>query len=72
MSEYDTDKDGFISLSEFIGDVRGNGKAEIKPSMQPFRSLSRLCSVNISLFSMYIFLIRWCPFEVGDRRNSAI
>ncbi|KAM9753373.1 reticulocalbin-2 isoform 2-T2 [Menidia menidia] len=23
LSEYDTDKDGFISLSEFIGDVRG-------------------------------------------------
>ncbi|XP_026168301.1 reticulocalbin-2 isoform X2 [Mastacembelus armatus] len=25
LSEYDTDKDGFISLSEFIGDVRGDG-----------------------------------------------
>ncbi|XP_071355407.1 reticulocalbin-2 isoform X5 [Trachinotus anak] len=24
LSEYDTDKDGFISLSEFIGDVRGD------------------------------------------------
>ena len=26
LSEYDSDKDGFISLSEFIGDVRGDGK----------------------------------------------
>lgn len=26
LGEYDTDKDGFISLSEFIGDVRGDGK----------------------------------------------
>lgn len=26
LSEYDTDKDGFISLKEFIGDVRGDGK----------------------------------------------
>lgn len=26
LSEYDSDKDGFISLSEFIGDVRGEGK----------------------------------------------
>lgn len=25
LSEYDTDTDGFISLSEFIGDVRGDG-----------------------------------------------
>lgn len=27
LDEYDTDKDGFISLSEFIGDVRGDGEA---------------------------------------------
>lgn len=26
LSEYDTDKDGFISLSEFIGNVRSEGK----------------------------------------------
>lgn len=26
LSEYDTDKDGFISLSEFIGDVRSDGE----------------------------------------------
>lgn len=26
LNEYDTDKDGFISLREFIGDVRGDGK----------------------------------------------
>lgn len=26
MGEYDTDEDGFISLTEFIGDVRGDGK----------------------------------------------
>lgn len=26
LDEYDSDKDGFISLSEFIGDVRGDGK----------------------------------------------
>lgn len=25
LSEYDTDTDGLISLSEFIGDVRGDG-----------------------------------------------
>ena len=25
LSEYDRDGDGFISLTEFIGDVRGNG-----------------------------------------------
>lgn len=25
LSEYDLDKDGFISLSEFIGDLRANG-----------------------------------------------
>lgn len=27
LGEYDADKDGFISLSEFIGDVHGDGKA---------------------------------------------
>ncbi|KAM3608651.1 uncharacterized protein V6R79_002278 [Siganus canaliculatus] len=27
LGEYDTDKDGFISLSEFIGDVRGDAEA---------------------------------------------
>lgn len=27
LSEYDADKDGFISLREFIGDIRGDGKA---------------------------------------------
>ncbi|KAF7660971.1 hypothetical protein LDENG_00270740 [Lucifuga dentata] len=27
LSEYDMDKDGFISLSEFVGDVRGDGDA---------------------------------------------
>lgn len=27
LTEYDADKDGFISLSEFIGDVRGDGEA---------------------------------------------
>ncbi|XP_013859026.1 reticulocalbin-2 [Austrofundulus limnaeus] len=27
LNEYDTNKDGFISLSEFIGDVRGEGEA---------------------------------------------
>nr|XP_020487010.1 reticulocalbin-2 [Labrus bergylta]XP_020487011.1 reticulocalbin-2 [Labrus bergylta]XP_020487012.1 reticulocalbin-2 [Labrus bergylta] len=26
LGEYDSDKDGFISLSEFIGDVRGDGE----------------------------------------------
>lgn len=26
LDEYDSDKDGFIGLSEFIGDVRGDGK----------------------------------------------
>lgn len=26
LAEYDTDKDGLINLSEFIGDVRGDGK----------------------------------------------
>lgn len=25
LGEYDADKDGFIGLSEFIGDVRGDG-----------------------------------------------
>lgn len=25
LTEYDLDKDGFISLSEFIGDLRANG-----------------------------------------------
>lgn len=27
LAEYDTDKDGFISLTEFIGDVRGDGES---------------------------------------------
>lgn len=27
LAEYDADKDEFISLSEFIGDVRGDGEA---------------------------------------------
>lgn len=27
LAEYDADKDGFISLSEFIGDIRGDGEA---------------------------------------------
>lgn len=34
LAEYDTDKDGFISLSEFIGDVRGEGKATEIPFNQ--------------------------------------
>ena len=34
LAEYDTDNDGFISLSEFIGDVRGEGKATEIPFKQ--------------------------------------
>lgn len=34
LAEYDTDKDGFISLSEFIGDVRGEGKVTEIPFNQ--------------------------------------
>lgn len=30
LYEYDTDKDGFISLSEFIGDTRSDGKIILK------------------------------------------
>lgn len=30
LVEYDRDEDGFISLSEFIGDVRGDGKNHFK------------------------------------------
>lgn len=29
LAEYDSDKDEYISLSEFIGDVRGEGKKKI-------------------------------------------
>uniref|UniRef100_A0A3B4YWP1 Reticulocalbin-3 n=1 Tax=Seriola lalandi dorsalis TaxID=1841481 RepID=A0A3B4YWP1_SERLL len=34
LSEYDTDKDGFISLSEFIGDVRGDSQWEIEETVR--------------------------------------
>lgn len=30
LAEYDSDKDEYISLSEFIGDVRGEGKKKIQ------------------------------------------
>lgn len=30
LSEYDLDKDGFISLNEFIGDLRANGMSTLE------------------------------------------
>lgn len=47
LDEYDSDKDGFISLSEFIGDVRGDGKTtriNVKSSTDLFVAILLYCA----------------------------
>lgn len=66
LGEYDTDKDGFISLSEFIGDVRGDGKTikSIPKHRKDCFSFPLLYLITRLHFSH--FIIRGFPFPVGD------
>lgn len=60
LGEYDTDKDGFISLSEFIGDVRGDGKT----TEMILKHICYYIIVNPSVNTF--FVIRGFPFTMGD------
>ncbi len=71
LGEYDTDKDGFISLSEFIGDVRGDGKTTdviLKDKTTCLSLVSSSLSVVVFSFATFIlyFVISGIPLSVGD------
>lgn len=45
LSEYDANDDGFISLTEFIGDIRGDGKI-----IEIFLKHKMICSLSVSSY----------------------
>lgn len=60
LNEYDSDKDGLISLSEFIGDVRGDGKITdvILKTQNDLFVISCLRNAYFAVFNiLYLLLI---------------
>lgn len=62
LAEYDLDKDEFISLSEFIGDVRGEGKMT-DDSLKKKILVSVCYSSCQPLNSVNTFFVSLCPGE---------
>lgn len=50
LNEYDVDKDGFITLTEFIGTVRNEGRAILSFSPPPINSLQSACCFKLLFF----------------------
>lgn len=57
LSEYDTDKDGFISLREFLGDIRGDGAT----TQMLLRSHVYACGTFFEL--LFLFLLEESPSQ---------
>ncbi|XP_039881647.1 reticulocalbin-2 isoform X1 [Simochromis diagramma] len=73
LSEYDTDKDGFISLSEFIGDVRGDDGAPSKWEIEETVRFKELYDQDKDGKLNREEQLRWiAPNSYGSAREEAL
>ncbi|XP_078804862.1 reticulocalbin-2 [Oryzias latipes] len=73
LTEYDTDKDGFISLSEFIGDVRGEDNSPSKWEIEETVRFKELYDQDKDGNLNRDEQLRWiAPNSYGSAREEAL